>query len=213
MGDCAMGDLIKGLLDSNNIFHAMDSVFRNDFLDLRRRRFSFLSPTGFVLLLVILYLGDYEYNRYYFNVGGTTLVDKIKNGDVFVIKVMIILIVSYMVFSFLESRFRDLSATSLTENFVAALVLLGAATAVYGLLAKYYTTITNGNELKSTYALANSARVAGACTLYLCAVFLVARFRKIDLRKSWMKLLVPVALMFMALTGAQYFLFYKSWIG
>jgi hypothetical protein len=207
-----MGDLIKSLLDGNNLFHAMEAVFRNDFLDLRRRKFSFLSATGFVLLLAVLYLGDYEYNRFYFNSEGKTLIDKITNADVFVIKALVVLVISYMAFSFLESRFRNLSAISLTENFAAALVLLGIATACYGMLASHYRE-THHEELESINALVNSAGVAVACTLYLCVVFLVERFRKVDLGKSVIKLLIATVAIFATLTGAQYFLFYKSWIG
>ena len=207
-----MSDLIKSLFDSNNLFHAIEAVFRNDFLDFRRRKFSFLSATGFVLLLAVLYLGDYEYNRFYFNSNGKTLVDKITNADVFVIKVMIILVISYMAFSFLEARFRNLSAISMTENFAAALVLLGGFTACYGMLASHYRE-TSHIELESTRALVNSARIAVACTLYLCVVFLVERFRKVDLEKWKMNLFLSAAAIFVALTGVQYFLFYKTWIG
>lgn len=207
-----MGDLIKNLLDSNNLFHAIGAVIGNDFLDLRRRKFSFLSATGFVVLLAVLYFGDYEFNRFYFNPDGATLVKKISNADVFVVKVLVVLIICYMAFSFLEAQYRDLSAISLTENFAAALILLGVLTACYGMLAVYFRE-TRNLELESIHALVNSARVAGACALYLCGVFIYRRIRKIDFGKVWMKLLVVAVAIFGALTGAQYFLFYKSWIG
>jgi hypothetical protein len=213
-----MLEIVEKIFDQYNIFYAIESIFLNDFLDMRQKKFSFLSIPGIILIFILIMFADYSFERKYFVYHEVFSIGGIFDKSQMILTVICVIVVNYMIFIAFQAKYQILSALSLAESFVAALALLAILSIAFKNvrwnelnLESYVNEFFQkglGLNLSAASNIARSAIIAAVCVFWLDVLVIVKRRKQVWSKNSLLIFFVATAIGFAYLVLSHYVVFY-----
>jgi hypothetical protein len=213
-----MLEIVEKIFDQYNIFYAIESIFLNDFLDMRQKKFSFLSIPGIILIFILIMFADYSFERKYFVYHEVFSIGGIFDKSQMILTVICVIVVNYMIFIAFQAKYQILSALSLAESFVAALALLAILSIAFKNvrwnelnLESYVNEFFQkglGLNLSAASNIARSAIIAAVCVFWLDVLVIVKRRKQVWSKNSLLIFFVATAIGFADLVLSHYVVFY-----